>query len=214
MKLFFKHDIEKDIWCLLNKGKSSFNSPIPTKIYEQLVSFSKENPDEKDAQLFIEKYILKNEINIEEIIKGYEQEWQEISNEYQKIAERIFGVSLKHDITVYLTVNNRSPYNIDENYFFVSFPTFSSTKTIMHELWHFYTWQKFGKEWQEKLGKQKYNDIKESLTVLLNVECKELFPLFVIDGGYPQHKEMRDTILRIWNEEKDIEKLWNVVVSK
>ena len=78
----------------------------------------------------------------------------------------------------------------------------------MHELWHFYTWQRFGSDYETRLGKQKYNDIKEALTVLLNIECADLFPEGMTDNGYPQHKELREKIVGIWKDTKDIEKVW------
>jgi hypothetical protein len=83
----------------------------------------------------------------------------------------------------------------------------------MHELWHFYTWQVFGREWENKLGKQKYNEIKEALTVLLNVECKNLLPEGITDNGYPQHKELREKIVVEWEKDKNIEKLWGKLVA-
>lgn len=81
----------------------------------------------------------------------------------------------------------------------------------MHELWHFYTWQVFGKD-EERIGKEKYNEIKEALTILLNVECKDLLEEGKEDKGYRQHQELRATILQFWNEKKDIRKLWNALV--
>ena len=67
----------------------------------------------------------------------------------------------------------------------------------MHELWHFYIWYKFGAEWTEKLGNQKYEDLKEALTVLLNAECNDLFPYGKEDAGYAQHKELREEIKKL-----------------
>jgi hypothetical protein len=78
----------------------------------------------------------------------------------------------------------------------------------MHELWHFYTWYKFGEDEQERLGMEKYNDIKEALTVLLNVECEHLLPEGVTDYGYPQHQELRKEILSLWQENPDIDFIW------
>ncbi len=215
MKLTFKYDLNKDVWCLLNKGKSSDNSPTPTKVYEQLVAFSGENPTEDDAKNFIQKYISENNIDIPGMIEKYKSEWENISERYQSIAEKVFGISLKDDVTVYLTVNNRCPYSIEENYFFLCLTTSGfETKICMHELWHFYTWYKFGVEWEEKIGAQKYNEIKESLTVLLNVECKELLPKDVYDRGYDQHQELRQKILQLWTEGKNIEEIWDYCVTR
>ena len=78
----------------------------------------------------------------------------------------------------------------------------------MHELWHFYTWYGLGVGQEEKLGKQKYNDLKESLTVLLNKECADLFPIDFTDKGYPQHKELREKILKFWSNDKNVFNLW------
>ena len=72
--------------------------------------------------------------------------------------------------------------------------------------------KEFDEKWQEKLGKQKYNDLKESLTVLLNSECKDLFGKKSYDGGYPQHKALREKITQLWIKEKDMEKLWDNLV--
>lgn len=213
MKLSFKYNQEKDVWCLINYGKKSMNSPTPTKLYENLVEKYGEQPTNEQAASFIEEYKDTNNLIEEEYIRKYAEDWSLVDEKYTEIAERVFGASLSHDITAYLTVNNRCPYSIEDNMFFVQMPAYSSRKTTMHELWHFYTWQVFEKEWEDKLGKQKYNEIKEALTVLLNVECKDLLPDGVTDNGYPQHKELREKILALWEEEKDIHKLWNNLIS-
>ncbi len=67
----------------------------------------------------------------------------------------------------------------------------------MHELLHFYTLEAFAERTDELgLTPMQYNDIKESLTVLLNTEFKELMG-DSIDNGYPQHQDMRTKILKL-----------------
>lgn len=213
MKVTFEYNQEKDIWCLLNKGKSSINSPYPTKVYEKLEKDFGENPTEDDAKTFTEKFISDNNFSVKDFIEKYQNDWDSISGEYQEIAEGIFKVSLPKNIIAYLTINNRCPYNIENNFFFVTMPNdLQARKIIMHELWHFYTWYKFGITCIGKIGKEKYNELKESLTVLLNIECKDLMPEEISDKGYPQHKELREKILNLWKETKDIDKLWNNLV--
>ena len=213
MKITFNYDLDRDIWCLLNKGKSSINSPISTKEYVNLVKDFGEKPTENNTGVFIEKFISDNNINKGEIIIKYQKDWNDISDKYQKIAEKIFGLSLPKDITAYLTINSRCPYKIAENYFYVSIQnSLHMRKIAMHELWHFYTWYKFGIKWEDKIGKEKYNNIKESLTALLNIECKYLLPEGISDLGYPQHKDLREKILRLWSETKDIDKVWNNLI--
>ncbi len=211
MKVSFAYDKEKDIWCLLNKGKSSNNSQNPTKQYMQLVALYGENPTEKEAKVFIDKYLTENKIDITERIENLQNDWESISSEFQTRAENIFGTLLSNNITAYLTINSRSPYNIQKDFFYVSLSSNQTRKIAMHELWHFYTWYGLGTEQEEILGKEKYNELKEALTVLLNIECKDLLPEGVTDAGYPQHQELREKILEYWQKDKNIQNLWDYI---
>lgn len=211
MNVNFTYNQEKDIWCLFNKGKSSNNSQSPTKVYEQLVAVNGENLTAETASDFIEKYLSENNIDLQEYIAKYQKDWDEVKEEYTKRAEEIFKVKLPQDITAYLTINNRCPYNIEENYFFVSVPSTSVRRTVMHELFHFYTWYAFGKKLiNQGVSKEKYNDIKESLTVILNTDFSDLLN-GAIDSGYPQHQEMRAEITKLWSANKNMAKVVEVL---
>jgi len=208
MKINFVYDKGKDVWCLLNKGKSSNNSQSPTKQYAQLVAQCGENPTSEDAAVFIDEYISENKIDIPKRTKDFQGEWESISSEFQKRAETIFGASLSNNITAYITINSRCPYNIKEDFFYVSLSSSQVRKTAMHELWHFYTWYGLGSDQEEQLGKERYNNLKEALTVLLNVECADLLPEGEVDTGYPQHQELREKITKYWEKDKNIKNLW------
>ncbi len=209
MEVIFDYSKDKDVWCLLNKGKSSNNNPNPTKVYELLTAKCGESPAEENTSSFIDTYLAENAVSIEAYIAKYTKEWSLVSDEYHKRAEAVFGSVLPQDVTAYLTINNRNPYSISDNLFYVTVPRDTVRKTVMHELWHFYTWYGLGTDQEEILGKQKYNDLKEALTVLLNVECADLLPEGISDEGYPQHQELRKSILDMWGTEKDIKVIWN-----
>ncbi len=209
MNIHFNYDRNKDIWCLVNKGKSSNNSINPTKQYQELLDLYGSDPTEDNVTNFIDKYIVDNGIDIENKISQFQSEWETISQKFQKIAEEVFGVQLNQDINVYLTINSRCPYSIIDNSFYVSLTSKQAVVTVMHELWHFYTWYGLGANQEQKLGKQKYNDLKEALTVLINIECLDILPVGVTDKGYLQHKDIRDTIIKYWNTNRDIKKLWS-----
>lgn len=213
MQVNFTYNKEKDVWCLLNKGKSSNNSQNSTQQYQQLVEKHGENPTAGTTTVFVDDYITENKINISGRMKDFQKDWENISADFQKRAEVIFNISLPSDITAYLTINSRCPYSIQENSFYVSLQSNQAKRIVMHELWHFYTWYGLGTDQEEKLGKQKYNDLKEALTVLLNVECKDLLPEGVVDTGYPQHQEIRQKILEYWKKDRDIKNLWNYLVG-
>ena len=214
MQVNFTYDKEKDIWCLLNKGKSSNNSQTSTKQYEQLIEKYGENATTETTAIFVDEYITENQIDIPNRIEDFQKNWESVSTVFQKRAEAIFDVSLPNDITAYLTINSRCPYNIQDNFFYVSLQSSHAIRTIMHELWHFYTWYGFlGTNQKERLGKHKYNDLKEALTVLLNIECEDLLPEGVVDTGYPHHQETRQRILEYWEKDRNIKNLWNYLVS-
>jgi hypothetical protein len=208
MKLNFTYKKDEDVWCLLNKGKTSINSPESTWVYKELVAEVGENPDENSTSDFIDKYLERNNFNPVALAQRYQVAWGNVSAEFYSIAERIFGVSLSKDVTAYLTVNNRCPYNIAESLFFVSISEKVPTRTVMHELWHFYTWEKFGANEELRLGREKYNDLKEALTVLLNVECRHLLPPDELDRGYAKHQVLRTKILELWEQNQNLDHVW------
>lgn len=205
MKVTFTYDRGKDVWCLLNKGKGGNHSDKVTEAYAKLVEAVGENPDKERTNAFLDTYL--SEEKAQQYAEEYQASFDTISEEFQKRAERVFGVSLPKDVTAYLTVNQRCPYDITGSIFFVAVPKEGFVRIAMHELWHFYTWYAFEGE-EDRLGMAKYFEVKESLTVLLNVVCGDLLPKGVKDWGYPQHQELREKVLTVWEEKQDIYFVW------
>lgn len=208
MKVIFKYNEDSDIDCLLDKGPGSNNQPgLQTKTYAELLKFTTDIENEDKVREFVRKYIKEHELNLPEKAILLQEKWDQISAEFEKRAEKVFGVTIKDTISAYLTITGRFPYNIEKKLFFVSVQRESVNSIAMHELWHFYTWHRFGKDQMDRLGPQRYNEIKEALTVLLNSECANLLN-GEIDKGYPQHQELRKLIAKQWSETKDIEMIW------
>lgn len=204
MKLHIAYDIEKDIDNFI-RGTNAVNSKKPTKFQ---IAFSEKYGDDFEAEkvkAFIEEQDKINGFDASKEIVAIEERWKIAEPIFIPRVEKIFGISYPAPIiTVYLTHNERCTYNIEQNYFFVKIGSEFSNNTIMHELLHFYTWHAFGKKLlDEGLSKLAYNDIKESLTELLNLEFSDLMngkP----DVGYPQHQEMRAKIREMWLAKKEI----------
>ena len=220
MMLNFRYNTQSDIWCLMNYGKSSTNSAHPTAVYKEMADavtteIDKEITEEK-CRNFISNYLSRNNIDMNKVAKKYNAEWKKVAEIFEERANQFFRVSLSQGIDVELSINNRSPYNVPDGFFFCAVPTRSSNLTCMHELWHFYLWEKYGLEWETKLGKQKYNNIKEALTVLLNEIFQDILD-DKKDSGYPQHSELRKEILEIWNStdenNRNIENMWAKIVA-
>ena len=57
---------------------------------------------------------------------------------------------------------------------------------------HFHFFEHYWDGIEKQIGINKTDDLKESLTVLLNLEFKDLW--FKFDQGYPNHQELRKFI--------------------
>lgn len=212
MKIIFTYDEDKDIECLLKKGAGSYNLPgNKTKTYEDLLAFTSDVGNLDKVRKLVRKYISENNIDVHGLEDSLQRNWDLIAGEFEQRAERIFGNRITDQIIAYMTITGRYPYYIDDKYFFVSAQKTNANATAMHELWHFYTWFKFGES--DQADPKKYNDAKEALTVLLNIECSDLMQ-GVVDNGYPQHARLREMIVGEWLKSKDINKVWNTLQSR
>ena len=120
-----------------------------------------------------------------------------------------FIVSEKIDyreIGVYLTTFHRAPYNFEKKYFYLIYRDKNKNRSITgiyHELFHFYFHQHYMDQIRTKYGSEKANQLKESLTVILNdVLIKRSLPQ---DKGYSEHKNLREKIIKIWHKEKNLD---------
>jgi len=206
MQLNFKYDIREDAENI-KIAKNRFSG---SKTYDLVVKKYGENFTEEQIYYFINDYLKENEINPEERLKIIEQQWNKISDAFFKKAEEIFKIKLPYDfVNVYLTISHCCSYSIQKKLFFVNIASESSNRIIMHELLHFYTWEVSGREIKEKniLSEEKYYDLKESLTELLNIEFKDLLNKGERDAGYTPHQEIRSLIKKWWTNDKDIKKI-------
>lgn len=208
MQVNFLYDEDKDIDCLLSKGGSSMNSQKPTKTYEALLLYTKDLDDREKVRNFVRTYRSKD---IDASIVELQNNWDLISSEYERRAENIFEVNIPDAIIAYLTITGRHPYSVENKYFYAPANKTNANTTCMHELWHFYTWHKFGMQ-QDLIGQTQYNAIKESLTALLNIECADIMA-GEVDNGYPQHQDLRSKVVETWNKTKNIEEVWKEAVT-
>jgi len=208
----FAYNEDRDVDCLITKGGGSTNAPgQKTKTYEQLLSYTDKVNDREIVREFVRKHIKDEQLNPEAKAAALQKHWDPIGGEFEKRAEKAFGLSMSDEITAFLTIAGRYPYSIEHKFFFVSLQRPSANPVAMHELWHFYTYRKFGAS-MEAIGSAKFNDIKESLSVLLNIECLDLLD-GEIDHGYPQHQALRKIISAAWRETKDMEKVWATALA-
>jgi hypothetical protein len=146
-------------------------------------------------------------------LSGFKEKLEEIKNKWEKIGAEFFKrleKITKHKIyngifTAYVTTIGRCPYDKDENWFMINiFWDLDNILTaICHELMHLQFHYYYEKQLREKISEKQFQDLKEALTVLLNLECSDI--LKGNDNGYPNHQELRKFIESEWRKSGDFD---------
>ncbi len=214
MKLVFSYNLDKDVGNVI-KSTEAVNNKTHTKFENSYIQKYGEVFTVKNIKEFIEDNIKNKSLEAESELVSIRERWHEVENVFVARAEKIFGIKYPHSIvTVYLSHNERCTYNIEKDYFFVKIRSRSSNRTIMHELFHFYTYHAFGEKLlAEGFSKNLYNDIKESLTELLNVEFADLMN-GEVDKGYTQHQAMRGEIKNLWLQHKNLKEVIEILCKE
>lgn len=211
-KIELIYDIDRDVENWL-KATKAVNNPNPTRMHMRFTEEMGNTFTKEKIKAFIEAR--KEEWGgINDKLQAIEDEWLRISDRYFRKCKGIFGTVLPQNVIhVFLTTDNRATYSLQDGYFFLSVHAKSPNLTIMHELFHFYTWEIFHEEVESgRIDPLCYNNIKESLTVLLNEEFADLLA-GAFDKGYPQHQEMRANILKNWRKTKEIRQVFDSAKS-
>lgn len=211
-KVNFIFDKEKDVNNIWKTASSkSYGYDFSSKMPSVLVEFCK-NHSYKESKPFIEKFfssIYSSKIPEVSLI-SVNKSWNLIEKEYFKRLERITGKKLSaKKINGYMTIAPRCPYNPEDNSFMFNF--FSNIPNILstagHEILHLHFHEHYFKKVEKQLGHDKTQDLKEALTVLLNLEFQDLW--FINDNGYDSHKSLREFIKIEWQKDKNFDNLLN-----
>lgn len=213
LKIHFMYDLDKDVDNFL-RGTKSVNNSTPTKLQELYVEKYSNTYNRETVTKFLKVYSKEKLFDFLELVAVIERNWHLIEESFISKTEKLFRLTYPTEsITAYLSTNSRCTYSIQDNYFFVFMSEKSSNTYIMHELFHFYTWYAFHDELIEQgVSEKRYNNIKESLTELLNIEYTDLMA-GATDTGYPQHIEMRNKVRESWLLTKDLRRTVSVIAS-
>ncbi len=208
-KVEFLFDKSKDalnIWDKINKPVpyNAFLRGLSPRLME--ICKGKAFEDCKDEIIEYNQGIYDSGV-IKIFLEALEKYWGKIENQFFERLEKITGKKYDEKTKCYVTTISICPYDSDEKSFMCSvlYNLPQAISTIAHELLHLHFHKYYYDEIEKELGEEKTHDLKESLTVLLNSEFKDL--LIGYDSGYESHKELRDFILREWKKEKDFDGL-------
>lgn len=206
-KVIFKFDKEKDLWnnwYSSNHDKFSAESKQSGRI-KKICEGKKF--DECRGELYDQLVEIQNSKILKIDLRLTEKAWKKIEREFFTKMDNIMKKKFMGDITAYLTTAGICPYDFREPSFmfslFYSLP--KKMQIFGHEIMHIYFHKFYWNKIESEIGTEKTEYLKEALTVLLNVEFKDLW--IISDRGYNSHKELRKFILEEWKKEKDFEKL-------
>lgn len=209
-------DINKDlenrvIWC----NKISYNIDRKERIIDkhpETVAYLKGKTAEQ-SKVYMEnfltnQYTIDNQY-IEKVLNKTNKELAEHFSQTCEVIEKITWRPLyRNNFTIYLTTFPRGPYNYkDGSFLFYIYWDFRNIVWFfLHEILHlqfihYFRWRDYIKE----LTPTQFEMLKESLTVILNEEAKEL--LFQEDKWYTIHTELRKKLLAFRLANKDFDKL-------
>lgn len=212
-KVTFKFDKEKDLWN--NWFAVNFESKWELgKRFNNIPKLEKECKGKtfEECKKAIEDFHKKlhNSFLIEETRNAFQESWDEINEEFfrrlEKITENKFPFQ---EVTAYITTQSLCPYDYKEGSFMV--PLFSNIPSALkksaHEIMHLDFYKNNWKEIEDKIGKEKTADLKEALTILLNLEFRDLW--FVEDKGKSseEQQKLREFIKKEWSKEKNYKSL-------
>jgi hypothetical protein len=212
----FKFDKEKDlynIWESINNSKwygEDFTKSRDVSIKTiNLCKGKKFNDCKKELEKEVKKVYNSGFMKI--YANALNLAWKSIEKEYFRRLEKITMRKFKNKlIYAYLTTIPMCWYKPNKNppYFYVNY--FSSINNCLltagHELMHI---QLHNTDWWERvekeIGSNKTHDLKEALTILLNLEFSDLW--MFREFGYPNHIKLREFISKEWKKEKSFDKL-------
>lgn len=210
-EVIFKIDIEKDAKNYFDAANNSntygkdFTKYLRPDILEKLKG--KTWDEVKDYMInFLERGYAKEGRKYEEKLEKIKKSWKKIEENYFERLENITKHKIYTDKFIcYITTTVKCPYFKKENAFMISIlnSVENILKTIAHEIMHLQFHYYFEDDLRKKISYEKFHDLKEALTVLLNIEFKDL--QIGEDKGYLQHKKFREFITSEWEKRKDFE---------
>lgn len=224
-KVSFKYDYKKDArsWVLIARGQQDKWGMTA----QQRVGFMPQHlldkitkHDRKSAEALVYKYILANpkkkmyQLVIEEQLRAVENIWGKIEKEYfRRLAKITQKPIFWNNFGCYLTTGRMCPYNTKEKWFMISklHPLGANIITICHEIFHLQFLHYYEKYCLQFLSQQQKEDLKESITFILNTDFGDL--LVGYDNGYPNHQELREKLKLVWSKEKDFKKFLDKAIK-
>jgi hypothetical protein len=223
-KVSFDYNLEKDVWnivrilsnasLLSDKTRDWRLEGIPDKVIAQARRVSPEVL-QKLVTDFVQTWHDANPAFADHKIQQVSRDWDRINDGYFKRLGNILNIHIP-DTNIYtgfLTLGRSCPFDAKEGWFMVRLQDNYYLNTTAHELMHIELQRVYGSKVRAwGLSPEKFHDLQEALTVLLNEEMGDLLP--DKDYGYPEQATLRQEIVGLWKNKKDFLALLETVTSR
>ena len=191
MRVTFKYDPMMEVFPLKAGLHGHVNSE-KTKFALRSIADGIDPSDRQAVATWATKIAVDDKIDLPAEIELMTAAWRAVEPQISPRLSKMFATDWDPgDVTAYLTLSQRCPYE-PPLYFWVSYFAGDPIGTSLHEIQHFYTHRLIEPMFKAAGRAADFNDFKESLTVLLNGEFKDVMRWD--DKGYPQHQELRQKI--------------------
>ncbi len=204
-----KVNFEKDLWNWIQvilKGQShgiSWLRWIPEAVKEKIKGKERKEVAEILRLFLGEKYATE-----EKLFTVY-AEHLEIA--LRQITGRMFALLEKttekpvyrNEFTGFVTTFPRGPYSTKSGYIWFIYGKSDEwqIKACIHELLHMQFEHYYKEKLIKKINEEQFGFLRESMTVILNEEFREITR--EIDEGYPIHQEFRKRLLVLWKQRQN-----------
>lgn len=209
-----KLDINQDAWnwyvgCNKQSYGVDWKQRVPEEVYKHVFNVEKEVAHEFLMGYLNNKYV-EDEAEIRQyetyVNKEYEQKF---TSACEKLVEVVGKPLYRNDFTTYLTTFPRGPYDYETGSHLMAIGWKDPVKNFLHELLHFQLIHYWVKQAPTsaiaRLGRDEFDWLKESLTVILD---EDFYPLISTpDKGYELHREYREELHSFWQAEKNFDEL-------
>ncbi|MBR9703808.1 hypothetical protein GOV12_00215 [Candidatus Pacearchaeota archaeon] len=205
VSLEFVHDKNRDIKNIWETA--NFSHPWEHSMKKTSGLYQWKDRSYEDCYLEIKDHVLgfhSSEV-LPIFLNCLRDSWSLINDDYFNKLRKITDSEIYTDkFTAYLTIAGRCPYSTEDDSFMVSTrrPIFQNLRTCGHELLHLQMEKTHLPQIREDLDFRETEYVNESLTEILNLECKDLW--LVNDFGYDEHQILREMIHSWWKNHKDI----------
>lgn len=211
-RVIFKFDIERDAWNYWATANSNlswghdFKKQLRPNILKMLKGKKWDSVARKIYGI-LEKGYKTDKKYRENNLKLIKKRWGGVEKEYFKRLSEVTKYPIyTKKFTVFITTVGRCPYFQSEDAFMIQIlgkDINAKILTIAHEIMHLQFHYYYEKELRKSISNKEFHNIKEALTVLLNLEFKDLIKK--TDMGYPEHKKLREFMEKEWKKKKDFD---------